>query len=92
LRNGRDGRHHTVLMVAHTLEVFVWGLAYTVVGAAPAGGDLPVQAWQLAGLMAAMSGFLMFSWSTAALFDALHKTLEYFATMGTPGFTYLDRG
>jgi hypothetical protein len=28
------------LMVAHTLEVFVWALAYAVVGAAPAGSDL----------------------------------------------------
>ena len=27
-------------MVAHTLEVFVWALAYAVVGAAPAGSDL----------------------------------------------------
>ena len=29
-----------VLMLAHTLEVFVWALAYAVVGAAPAGSDL----------------------------------------------------
>ena len=29
-----------VLTVAHTLEVFVWALAYAVVGAAPAGNDL----------------------------------------------------
>src|SRR4029453_10361504 len=28
------------LMVAHTLEVFVWALAYAIVGAAPAGSDL----------------------------------------------------
>ena len=28
------------LMVAHTLEVFVWALAYAMVGAAPAGSDL----------------------------------------------------
>ncbi|MGY2906667.1 potassium channel family protein [Bradyrhizobium sp. URHC0002] len=28
------------LMVAHTLEVFVWVLAYALVGAAPAGSDL----------------------------------------------------
>jgi hypothetical protein len=28
------------LMVAHTLEVVVWALAYAVVGAAPAGSDL----------------------------------------------------
>jgi len=29
-----------VLMVAHTLEVVVWTLAYAIVGAAPAGSDL----------------------------------------------------
>jgi hypothetical protein len=29
-----------VLMVAHTLEVFVWALAYAIVGAAPPGSDL----------------------------------------------------
>ncbi|MGY8666614.1 potassium channel family protein [Bradyrhizobium sp. UFLA05-109] len=28
------------LMVAHTLEILVWALAYRVVGAAPAGSDL----------------------------------------------------
>lgn len=28
------------LMVAHTLEVLVWALAYAIVGAAPEGGDL----------------------------------------------------
>jgi len=28
------------LMAAHTLEVFVWALAYAIVGAAPAGSDL----------------------------------------------------
>jgi hypothetical protein len=30
----------TTLMVAHTLEVLVWALAYALVGAAPAGSDL----------------------------------------------------
>src|SRR6266850_749080 len=29
-----------VLMMAHTLEVFVWALAYAIVGAAPAGSDI----------------------------------------------------
>jgi ion channel len=29
-----------VLMVAHTAEVFVWALAYAIVGAAPAGSEL----------------------------------------------------
>lgn len=30
----------TTLMVAHTLEVLVWALAYALVGAAPADSDL----------------------------------------------------
>jgi len=97
------------LMVAHTLEVFVWALAYAIVGAAPAGSDLlyfafvnyttlgygditPVQVWRLIGPMTAMNGILMFSWSTAVLFEVLRKTLEYFASKGAPGFSYSDRG
>ena len=30
----------TVLMAAHTIEVFVWALAYLIFGAAPKGADL----------------------------------------------------
>lgn len=30
----------TALMLAHTLEVLIWALAYRIVGAAPAGSDL----------------------------------------------------
>ena len=30
----------TALMLAHTLEVLVWALAYRIIGAAPAGSDL----------------------------------------------------
>ena len=30
----------SVLMVAHTIEVFVWALAYLIFGAAPEGADL----------------------------------------------------
>lgn len=97
------------LMVAHTLEVFVWALTYAIVGAAPAGSDLlyfafvnyttlgygdvtPVPAWQLTGPMTAMNGILMFGWSTAVLFEMLRKTLEYFASIGAPGFSSADRG
>jgi Ion channel len=29
-----------VLMIAHTVEIIVWSLAYAIVGAAPAGSDL----------------------------------------------------
>jgi hypothetical protein len=96
------------LMVAHTLEVFVWAVADVIVGVAPAGSDLlyfafvnyttlgygditPVQAWRLIGPMTAMNGILMFGWSTALLFEVLRKTLEYFASMGTSGFSYSDR-
>jgi len=97
------------LMVAHTLEVFVWAVAYAIVGAAPADSDLlyfafvnyttlgygditPVQTWRLSGPMTAMNGILMFGWSTALLFEVLRKTLEYFASKGTRGFSYSDRG
>ena len=56
-------------------------------------GDItPVQVWRLIGPMTAMNGILMFGWSTALLFEVLRKTLEYFASMGTPGFSYSDRG
>src|SRR4030088_1636031 len=34
------GATAVALMVAHTLEVFVWAVAYAIVGAAPAGSDL----------------------------------------------------
>jgi hypothetical protein len=102
-------RTAVALMVAHTLEVFVWALAYAVIGAAPAGSDLlyfafvnyttlgygdvtPIRAWQLTGPMTAMNGILMFDWSTALLFEVLRKTLEYFASIGKPGFSYSDRG
>jgi len=47
--------------------------------------------WRLIGPMTAMNGILMFGWSTALLFEVLRKTLEYFASMGTPGFSYSDR-
>ena len=97
------------LMVAHTLEVFVWAVAYAIVGAAPADSDLlyfafvnyttlgygditPVQTWRLSGPMTAMNGILMFGWSTALLFEVLRKTLEYFASKVTQGFSYSDRG
>ena len=82
----------SVLMVAHVLEVFVWSLAYAIVGAVPAEGGfvyfafvsyatlgygdvLPVERWQLLGPMAAMNGALLFGWSTAVIFEVLHKTM-----------------
>lgn len=41
-------------------------------------GDVtPVKAWQLLGPMAAMTGILMFGWSTAVLFEVLVRTLTH---------------
>ena len=82
----------SVLMAAHVLEVFVWSLAYWIVGAAPAGTNLvyfafvnyatlgygdviPVEGWRLLGPITAMNGALMFGWSTAVIYEVLHKTM-----------------
>jgi hypothetical protein len=82
----------TIFMVAHTLEVIVWSLAYLIVAAAPAGADLvyfafvnyttlgygdviPVERWRLLGPITAMSGMLLFGWSTAVIFEVLRRTL-----------------
>jgi hypothetical protein len=87
-----------VIMIAHTVEIVVWSLAYAVVGAAP-GSDLldfafvnyttlgygdvtPVKEWRLIGPMTAMNGILMFGWSTALLFEVLRKTIEHLALIG----------
>lgn len=99
-----------VLKFGHGLEVMVWAVSYSLVGAAPAGSDLlyfafvnyttlgygdvtPVKAWQLLGPMAAMTGILMFGWSTAVLFDVLVKTLAHLELMASPGtlFSSADR-
>jgi hypothetical protein len=58
-------------------------------------GDVtPVKAWQLLGPMAAMTGILMFGWSTAVLFDVLVKTLAHLASIAPAGslFSAEDRG
>jgi hypothetical protein len=98
-----------VLKAAHGLEVFVWALAYSVLGAAPDGSDvlyfafvnyttlgygdvLPVKAWQLLGPMAAMTGILMFGWSTAVLFDVLMKTLTHLGAIAAPGTLFSAEG
>jgi hypothetical protein len=57
-------------------------------------GDVtPVKAWQLLGPMAAMTGILMFGWSTAILFEVLLKTIDQLAAIapGSP-FSAADRG
>jgi hypothetical protein len=72
--------------------VFVWALAYSIVGAAPAGTNLvyfafvnyatlgygdvtPVKGWLLLGPITAMTGALMFGWSTAVIFQVLQNTM-----------------
>lgn len=64
---------------------------YTTLGY---GEILPVKAWQLLGPMAAMTGILMFGWSTAVLFEVLIKTLAYLAAIAPAGslFSAEDRG
>ena len=81
-----------VLMAAHTAEIFVWGLAYGLVGAVPDQADrfyfafvnyttlgygdiLPVKEWRLLGPIAAMTGILLFGWSTAVIFEVLQRAL-----------------
>ena len=57
-------------------------------------GDVtPVKAWQLLGPMAAMTGILMFGWSTAVVFEVLMKTLAYLGSTVTSGgpFSSADR-
>ena len=57
-------------------------------------GDVtPVKAWQLLGPMAAMTGILMFGWSTAVMFDVLVKTLAHLGSMASPRtmFSSADR-
>jgi hypothetical protein len=63
---------------------------YTTLGY---GDVLPVKAWQLLGPMAAMTGILMFGWSTAVIFDVLVKTLAHLDPTAAPGtpFSAEDR-
>ena len=40
-------------------------------------GDItPVEGWRLLGPITAMNGALMFGWSTAVIFEVLHKTMR----------------
>jgi hypothetical protein len=39
-------------------------------------GDVtPVEGWRLLGPFTAMNGALLFGWSTAVIFEVLHKTM-----------------
>lgn len=99
----------TVLLLnfTHALEIFVWALAYALIGVAPEGADVvyfafvnyttlgygditPVKEWRLLGPMAAMTGILMFGWSTAVLFDVLMKTLTHLGAIAAPGTLFSD--
>ena len=80
----------SVLLLAHTAEVGVWALAYRLIGMAQPGqvfyfafvnyttlgyGDVvPPEDWRLIGPITAMSGVLLFGWSTAVIFEVLRTT------------------
>ena len=80
----------SVLLAAHTVEVAVWSAAYFVIDLAPGGqvfyfafvnyttlgyGEiLPPEDWRLIGPITAMSGVLLFGWSTAVIFEVLRTT------------------
>ena len=77
----------SVLLAAHTIEVAVWSAAYRIIEMAPAdqvfyfafvnyttlgyGELLPPADWRLIGPITAMSGVLLFGWSTAVIFEVL---------------------
>jgi ion channel len=60
---------------------------YTTLGY---GDTVPVKAWQLLGPMAAMTGILMFGWSTAVLFEVLMKTLTHLGAAAAPGSLFAE--
>jgi hypothetical protein len=57
---------------ADTNNVYFAFVNYTTLGY---GDVLPVKRWQLLGPMTAMSGVLLFGWSTAVIFEVLRKTM-----------------
>lgn len=64
---------------------------YTTLGY---GDVIPVKTWQLLGPMAAMTGILMFGWSTAVLFEVLLKAVAQLGSVAgshSP-FNSVDRG
>jgi len=86
---------HTLEIVVWSLAYWLVGAApegtdlfyfafvnYTTLGY---GDTVPVKAWQLLGPMAAMTGILMFGWSTAVLFEVLMKTLTHLGANAAPG-------
>jgi len=69
-------------------DVFYFAFVnYTTLGY----GDItPIKEWRLLGPMAAMTGILMFGWSTAVLFDVLMKTLAHLGAIAAPGTLFSD--
>ena len=51
--------------------VYFASVNYTTLGY---GDIIPVERWQLLGPITAMNGVLLFGWSTAVIFEVLHKT------------------
>ena len=46
---------------------------YTTLGY---GDVIPVESWRLLGPVTAMNGVLLFGWSTAVIFQVLHRTMQ----------------
>lgn len=57
---------------ANANRVYFAFVNYTTLGY---GDVLPVERWQLLGPITAMSGILLFGWSTAVIFEVLRKTM-----------------
>ena len=49
-----------------------------------------MKAWQLLGPMAAMTGILMFGWSTAVLFEVSMKTLTHLGANAAPASLFAE--
>ena len=79
------------LMVAHTLEVFVWALAYAIAGAAPAGSDLLYFAFVNCTTLGYGDVTPVQAWRLSGPMTAMNGILM-FASAGAPGFSSADRG
>jgi hypothetical protein len=69
---------------ADTDLVYFAFVNYTTLGY----GDVtPVGRWRLLGPMAAMNGVLLFGWSTAVIFEVLHRAMTPVSMAATTGGT-----
>ena len=48
------------------------------------GDVLPVERWRLLGPITAMTGMLLFGWSTAVIFEVLRRTLVHSSAFSQP--------